>query len=367
MKTIDDNIKEICEETGLDVGQVKANIEDWALAIMMRGVIVKTEIKRWRAKIAMGEDDLFFSADYEEKDEDWDSFKDNYIDFGRRLIIPKRIDDRLNSIEKSARRNLSTNSFETVWGQFVPCTVFEEWKTKNDLLKKTFFEAREEICSNWDAIREEILDEYSCFSKVLYKRNKIKIEYSKFESMILSKVNSYFVTSDTFARSFVFDDFFYYIPVPTQVEGEIYKTKKIYNEVDKINKEIEMREFVQQETMKKRSEQIEAFMNETVMRIREMMFSIIGDIKSAIALDRSCVSSHKTRTSLLKMIEKVRKVDFFSDEEVRNAIDKLQIDIEKNSKDRCDDEIIKSLEELESITKSSISNIGLGRSRLLEQ
>src|SRR5690606_11810421 len=149
-----------------------------------------------------------------------------------------------------------------------------------------------------------------------------------------------------FYKSFQFDSIFFYVPVPTQVQNEMYMAEKILEDRDKIKKESEMRDFVHQETMRKKSEQIEAFLNETVFKIREMMMSIIGEVKTAVDLDRSCVSTGKMRSKLLNMIEKVRKVDFFSDEEVQNALDKLQIDLEKENEYRSEDEIIRSLEEL---------------------
>lgn len=363
MKTIDQTIKEICAQTSLEEHEVKANIEDWALALMMKGIVVGLEIKRWRAKVTMKEEDLFLT---QENDEDWQEFQSNYLSFGRRLVIPKRIDDRLNSIERMARRNLEQYSFNTVWGSFVPCTVFDDWRIRNEQLKAEFYRARREICEEWEPIKKEILDEYTEFSKILYKKHNPDVDYEEFENKILSQVKNSIMTSETFYRSFQFDSIFYYIPVPTQVQTEMFMAEKILDKRDQMQKEVEMRNFVHEETMKKKSEQIESFLNETVFRIREMMMSIIDEVKTAVALDRSSVATGKTRSKLLKMIDKVRKVDFFSDEEVQNALDKLQIDLEKENEYRSEDEIMRSLEELEAITKANITNVGSGRARLLE-
>lgn len=363
MKTIEQMIDDICEETSLNKGEIKANIEDWALALMMKGIVVGLEIKRWRARVTMSEEDLFLKKD---EDEDWVDFKGDYITFGRRLVIPKRIDDMLNGIERMGRRNLEQYSFNTVWGPFVPCTVFDEWRHRNDQIKKEFFRARDEICSNWEAIKEEILDEYRAFSKAMYRKHKPNVEYEKFEENILKEVKNSIMTSETFYKSFQFDNIFFYVPVPTQVQDEFYEAEKIASERDELKKEVEMRDFVHKETMRRKSEQIEAFLNETVLKIRGMMMSIIEEVKVAVELDRSCVSTGKSRTKLLNMIEKVRKVDFFSEEEVQNALDKLQIDLEKDKEYRSEDEIIRSLEELEAIAKANITNVGLGRARLLE-
>lgn len=363
MKTIEQTVKEICEQTSLKEHEVRANIEDWALALMMKGIIVSLEIKRWRAKVSMKEEDLFLNQDH---DEDWQEFQESYLSFGRRLVIPKRIDDRLNSIERMARRNLEQYSFNTVWGAFVPCSVFDDWRLRNDQLKAEFLKARREICEEWETIKMEILDEYTSFAKLLYKKHNPDIEYSKFEETILNEVKSSIMTSEAFYNTFKYDSIFYYIPIPTQVQSEMFMAEKIMDERDQIQKEVEMRDFVHKETMKKKSEQIESFLNETVFRIREMMMSIISEVKTAVALDRSSAATGKTRSKLLKMIEKVRKVDFFSDEDIQNALDKLQIDLEKENEYRSEDEIMRSLEELEAIAKANITNVGMGRARLLE-
>lgn len=75
---------------------------------------------------------------------------------GSRLTLPRRFTSGFKSVEQGAREALSRLSLSTLFGWFVPCTTYGEWKGEF-LARRDAFEAlRDGLIGDYDAVREEM-------------------------------------------------------------------------------------------------------------------------------------------------------------------------------------------------------------------
>ena len=100
--------------------------------------------------------------------------------------------------------------------------------------------------------------------------------------------------------------------------------------------------------------------------MRGTVVSVIKEVGEAIKLDKGSAVVGRPRGKLLDMIEKVRALDFLESDDVRDALDKLQVDLEKKEEHRSDSEVLDSLKELKNAVDGRIKNEVMGRLNLIE-
>ena len=218
---IDKTIEEITKMVDLKPEEIREHIEDWAIPLMTKGIIVRLNIKRWRGRSKIEPEELGIDR----IDEQWESFSDEYINYGSKLLLPKRILKRMNNVECSARRNIKEYSFDTVWGQFVPCSVFDEWKTKNEEIKEKYIKEARLIYDDYESIIKEVIEEYKQMATKTYKRAKMTEDYTSFENRFIDNIKREIISKEDFLESLDYTSLYYFIPLPSQVKEEIYDTK----------------------------------------------------------------------------------------------------------------------------------------------
>ena len=358
---IEKTIEEISKMVDLKPEEIMEFIDDWAIPLMTKGIIVKLNIKRWRGRSKIGPEELGIEKDNEE----WEVFSDEYINYGSKVLLPKRIIRRMNNIENLARRNIKEYSFDTVWGPFIPCSVFDEWKIKNEEIRLRYYAEAESIYDEYDEIIKEVIDSYKKFAQETYRKLKINIDYEEYEKDFILNIEREILSKENFWDTIEYTSLYYYIPLPSQIKEEIYDAEQIEKKIEESESEKKMRDIVRQEATRKKTEYIDHFLDATVGKIREMILEIIGDVKVGVNIERNEFSADKNRKKLLGMIEKIRILDFYNDSEIRDSLDKLQLDLEKEKNYRSNEEIYNSLEELENVAKSGIIKL-IGGKKLLE-
>jgi len=351
-------IKEISDSTGINPEKIQTTMEQWALPLLRRGIIVRIEIKYWRARKKLSASDIGF-----ENDNNFiQSFSENYLNFGTKLLLPKSVMNRIKAAEEQSRKNLIDHSFDTVWGRFVPCTMFSEWKERDEVCKKSFQSLRDDICENYYAYVEEIIQEYKVFCSILWKEgniNKTKWgDYQNFENDFLTGIRSNILSKENFKESFKYNSFFFFVPMPDEVEKDVQKAKDVMNQTQ-IQQEEHMMNIELQKDMKQyRAEQLESFIDSTVGQIKDTIINIVDDLRESVALDMDCnLTVGKNRTNLLKMVHKVRSLNFIDDKSIDEALDRIQADLDKPTYYRNNEQVWKSLRELEYAAKEKIVSI----------
>ena len=99
--------------------------ENWVLRLMQKGVIIQLHIGYWRPYSRLSESELGISEDGSVKE---------YLQLGRKKLLPPEMVARLENIEKRARYALEENSFKCFWGLslagFRPKTYMAEKNSK---------------------------------------------------------------------------------------------------------------------------------------------------------------------------------------------------------------------------------------------
>jgi len=360
----ENTIKSISEKTGASKEQIVSIVEDWATPLMRRGIIVKLSIKRWRATQKIEHSDTGLNSE----DSEWRRFSSQYLKLGKKVLLPFHALSSLNRIESRSRSNLKECSYDTVWGRFVPYNSYAEWRVRNEQIRDDYFLAADEMVKRYPELIEEVLDEYRQHAKTLfYSVEKREGPYEEFEKQYIDEIRSSIISAEQFRASFEYDLFFSFIPIPSEVQKNLLEAESLESEREEIGKEREIRKIVIEETAELKTKCIEQFLESTVGEIRGTVVRVIEEVKSGLDRGNDSPTIGKSRTKLLKMIKRIRMLDFYDDSEIQNLLARLENDLEKDKEDRSEDEVIKTLKELEFSAKKNVQNlIGEGRFSMVE-
>jgi len=362
---IDDQIKEISKNIGVSEDQITTILEDWAIPIMRdKGIIVKLSISRWRATKKIYKEEIGFDSDNEE----WESFSKDYLKLGQKVLFPKKVLALLSGVENRARGNLKNHSVKTVWGHFLPYTAYEEWFKNNELIKVEFFDTIEEICKDYQKHIEETCEHYQSLANVLWEQRYKggSMSYEEFVSGFLYDIRSSVPSEVDFRHMASYEEIFTFIPVPSDIEKDLLDADKTHEEREEVNREREIKRKVAKEATKHKSKLIKHFLDCIFGEMRSTVISVIEEVGEVIKLDKGSAVVGRPRGKLLDMIEKVRALDFLESDDVRDSLDKLQVDLEKKEEHRSDSEVLESLKELKTAVDGRIKNEVMGRLNLIE-
>ena len=198
---------------------------DWALALMNSGVIVRLHINAWGGTASLDLNKLGIYIN----DEDTRIFFKKYIRLGSFKIIPIKYESKINGIQAKIRENIYSNSFNTLWGNFIPYTSFNIWHEEHEKSKVEFYDCVKEIISNHDNIIFEIQEEYKKMAKDVWKRvhpdspDAPENFIINFVGEIISKIPPV----EKLASYYNINTVYYNISLPSFLEEDIEKIKDI--------------------------------------------------------------------------------------------------------------------------------------------
>jgi len=329
---------------------VKQYRNDWALALMSQGVIVKLTMSRWRGSASLTHEELGLQFASKEGID----FMDRYISLGSEKLLPPEIIRELNAIEKMARLALIEHSFDTVWGHFVPYTAFESWDKKNEEVRKDFFIASEKLGEKYKDIIILVKEEYRKLGADVWHRmhpndpgNANELFLEDFVNKIISKIPS---KTDILA-SFKYDTTYFNIPMPSMIEENISRAKQ--EQINREMKEFEVniakdtKQKIANEYIKRKQELIDNFLQATVNSMRKYVADLCDSVIQSMA-----AQSHKTDISkqqkdkIKKMINKVKLLNFHNDQEIKQSINDLETEIDKFKGERDKNIIVEKLQKI---------------------
>jgi len=340
-------------ETNIHGIEVFKYRDDWAMALMEQGVIVKLTISRWRATSRLSNEELGISLSGPEHEE----FMSQYIKLGYEKLLPPHILRDLTSVESRARRALKNYSFETVWGSFVPYSAFQNWKNENDDIRKEFFNLAKRIGNEYDDIVEEIRLEYTKMANNVWKRiypsdsgDPNPSFVSSFTSRIVDKIPN----REMIVSSFKYDATFLSIPLPSFIQDDINKAEDIIREGEMKAHEhqIEMRtkEIVAQEYRERKKELVDTFLNSTVSFLRKHIAELADHIYQVLQRNENDVNLGNVKR-IKRMISQIQTLNFHNDKEINTILSELDMEVSKYKGDRNKVEIQNKLGELVKLAK----------------
>jgi len=324
--------------------------DDWALALMSQGVIVKLSLSRWRAYMTLDEEMLGIKS----VDDDSSVFMSNYIKLGKHKLLPPKVLGEIRTIESRARSLLDAFSFPTVWGRFVPFTAFEEWESQNSLIREDFIAQAKALGNDYDNIVGAVKNDYRHLAKDVWSRlypndtgGATESFIENFVINIIEKIPS----SPDIVASFKYNVTYFIIPMPSFIEENVAKAEDIRRESEmkefKTEIEKDTKRRISEEYIAKKKELIDGFLESTVSAMRKY----VGDLCDSV-LQSISQKSHSGRVTsrhvnkLTTMVKKVRRLNFYNDEEVARLINGLETELEKIKGERDDGVIVDKLKEI---------------------
>lgn len=322
---------------GLDNIEVQKIKEDWVMALMQKGIIVKLSISRWGASTSMLPEDLGIKFANEEAAK----FAEKYLTLGTQRLFPPEVMREVREIENKARRNLSQYSYDTIWGRFVPITVFDEWKKNDMIIRNDFMSLAKIIEQRYDEIIKHVRVEYSKLAEDtwarLYPEDKSGPApgfVASFVDNVIAKIPNAFMISN----SFNYRTIYYTIPIPSVIASDMVKANEI---MQKAKMEDETRKKLAEQFMEQKKELIDNFFEATVKSMRRSIRRLCEGVLRSLEKNSLKEVSVANLNRLNIMVDHIRKMNFYNDTEITQLLNDLENEISKYKGDR-DDEIITS-------------------------
>lgn len=323
---------------------------EWALALMSQGVIVRLSVSRWRAEMKLSRETLGLKS----VDEDSFDFMTRYVQLGKHRLLPPAILSEINTLESRSRKLLDNYSFNTVWGKFVPFTAFDEWERQNNVIRQDFMAQAVALGNNYDNIIATVKSDYRNLAKDVWSRLYPNDEGGATESFIedfVLNIIEKIPSRENIVASFKYNVTYFIIPMPSFVEENIAKAEEIRREsqMAHFNTEIEKetKRRISEEYVAKKKELIDGFLESTVMTMRKYVGDLCDSVLHSVNNQaRSGRVTSKHVNKLKGMIKKVRRLNFYDDEEVDSLINGLETELEKIKGERDDGVIVDKLKEI---------------------
>jgi hypothetical protein len=323
---------------------------DWALALMNKGFVVRLKISRWRAQTSLTSEDLGLRfADSSSAD-----FMNKYIRLGVQRLLPPEVLSEVDGLERRARDVLSSYSFDTVWGRFVPYTALRAWKLENDAIRQDFMRQASALGNRYDEIVSLVKRDYRSLAKDvwvrMYPESKMEPTESFIENFVSKVVNKILSREEIFA-SFKYEVTYFFITVPSLIEDNIAKAHEIKRETEQKDAEAklenETRQLIAEEYVARKKEIIDGFLEATVVAMRKHVAKLCEGILKSIGKKRAISKITLKEVNRLKeMISKVRLLNFHNDREITENLNELEVEIDKFKGERDDGVVVTKLQKI---------------------
>jgi hypothetical protein len=287
--------------------------ENRVLRLMQKGVLVQLHIGYWRPYSRLIESELGISEDGSVKE---------YLQLGRKKLLPPEVVARLENIEKRARYALEENSFKCFWGRFVPVTAWNRWRDENEGIKNHFYSIRDEVISNLPQSIGQLRDIYAQMAIEAYKRSKYDSEAQVPEYYIetfISKCLEQIPSPDDMRKLFRYEEVYTYIPLPNQL-GQLRQTG---------SSEDTMRRQVTQEMNDHKQEMVADFLAEINSSLRTTIVDACQSVRDSIRRNERLVP--RSVMGLRNLLSKLERLNFHDDDQLTKMMEDIRIEIDKPS------------------------------------
>jgi hypothetical protein len=338
--------------------RAEAFADDWALVLMQQGVIVNLDISYWRGMAKLDQNLLGINFD-----SSMNKFLSNYIKLGSCKIFPADLLRDINICAAEAKKNLKENSFDTVWGRFVPYSSFASWKEKNDQIQEKFMAFPERIIFEYESIIDEVKLQYVSLAEDVWKRvNKKEKTPDLFITTFVNKVAGLIPSREEIVGSFEYNVGYYTIPLPAFIAQNIKIKDEITKEIEleNYNKELEKstRREIASFYVDQKKTLLDGFLNATIGYLRKYILEICDTVMQSLSGKKEDdMTTANTINKINTMIQKVSKLNFYNDKEINDALKDLDFKINKYYGEINNEAIIVSLKKLSDLaSKPFIEN-----------
>jgi len=301
-----EDVKELALTLGIE-DQVMTISENQVMSWMEKGIIVELHLHHWRPYTSLNEEDLGIKKDAE---------TGNYLQLGRKKLLPPTLIAKLETLELKARANLKSNSLPCPWGRFIPATLFHTWKGVNDTCKETFYQIRDELVTALPESITQLREVYTKMAEDAYKRSKydqMALAPNEFISNFINQCISRIPAPSVIGQTFKYQERYSYVPLLQQVSN-------LLREETEAEKEMKLAVTLEMENQKK--EMISDFLVDVASSLRMMIFEACARVQEGIIKNDKLLPSSATR--LKNVVEKVESLNFYNDQQIDNMITNIK-------------------------------------------
>ena len=302
---------EIAASLGCDPSDIKVKVNERAAEMAKQGVLVELRIRRARFKTSLNPDDLGL-ADKEE----YRRYLNDYVQLGRRRLIPPEYAKKLDNIESKARRLLNEHSYQTVWGHFVPLGMYDELRVKLDALRVEYLTFHEEIYRDYDYIYRSVQETYREAAGEVYKtmrQDSYSYAPDSFIEAFCLAIKRVFPSLEKVRRQCLFEVNLSIVPLSASPYSENAQVQQVWDEA---------RGQVADEIRRTHNRNIESFFSDVAVQLRGMIYEAASATEENIRKNGKLVGRNITK--LRKLADRVNELNFMGDREVIEQVDKIR-------------------------------------------
>jgi len=396
---LDSAIKELAEQMGVDSTDIKVKTEFLMSDILKKGVIVELHIGRKRAQQKLDKADIGLDGLSEKE---YKEFEAEYLNYGRRRLLPAYYIKKFDNIEARARKYLAEWSYKTLWGYFVPHTTFKKIHEKLQELRDEYMAAKNELMSEYDMVIIEVLNQYEKAARTAYVRkckfqartdgdyaqyihnieNRVRkenpnlpestiiqiVEESLYQEVpqwyidnFLEKIKVEIPTAEEFDEAFYFEYEAFYIPMPSLLAAEKQKIELLEEQKEITSKQAqelaEMEQFVRKQQLENRQKKMNQLFNDLNLQLRELIFNGVTDVLQSINNNNGKLVG-RSALQLQRMVEKGKAFNFYDNPDVATHIREIESLLDVDVKERDIDKIEACLKAIAHETRKAIVDLG---------
>lgn len=339
------------EALGIDPSQAQITSDDWAMRLMEGGVIVSLHIGRWGGKTSLKPEDLGIKLS---DDPDTRRKQQALLVFGSKHLLPTYLLRNLASVESQARQNLTNCSISTVFGSYLTPAAWERFRARHESLKADYFALRDQILERYDSLIDEMRSEYESMAHDAWRRSRRRgpDQYApdEYVSSYLDRVIAAFPTKEYIRESFSFEAVPTLIPLPSMLAEDMTKAEEIQDEAAL---QQALRRDVARYWRERKREMVDGFLVDLVAQIRGQAYEVLASALETAERNEGKLPA-KTLQGLDTMIQTVRTLDPYGDQELETAFRRLRGQLERPAKDRDAGEIVRQVDDLATVIRASL-------------
>lgn len=277
---------------------------DWR-ALMESGALAKLHVSRYRGTRALTADDLGLSQEDMKEVE-------GILALGQRLILPKEILGKFNSVETRARQKLRGYILQTPAGAFLPASAYASASAAMQESKAVFDDLVASLLDRLPEHEATMKARYATLADQVYARLQdqrligLGVYRDEFTASFVDRCMESFPSSETLQASFDFSLRLEFIPLPYQ-DGQTASP----NYAGATDDLLELRKAVLRDQEQARQELVTGFVTsvqgELFGLVNEALQDVLGAIKTGGNLQSRSV------VQLKGVVEKLGQLNFWQD------------------------------------------------------
>jgi hypothetical protein len=333
-----------------DLGISDLRVDRTLIEHLRRGILCQVSIRAWSASARLDEADLGLDLGPETPR----LSQTDPVRLGAKRLLPRRLDQQLETAIRSVRDSVYDRAFKTTWGFFVPVTAYLRWNTVFEERAAAFFAVRDRLVAEYEVWREELLTEYQPVIQAAYWRATrmhpgMTLGQDAYHDRYVRAILDQIPARDTLAAEFACSATKTFIPLEGYLE-----TPRATSTGDSAQQRME-RDVLREAQAAKR-ERIDGFFKDVSVQLRSLVYDATTSVLASVTKNGNLGGS--SARQLRNLVMQVEELNFLDDEELTSGIDRIRGLLEPAPKDRSMLDITVSLRDLAIVTRAALLDLG---------